>query len=135
MRILRQLHASYQAYKENKGILAGFFALTLVERGIDILLTWIVARGLGIEVSLVFVAGALPLALLVSRIPISINGWGVFDGMFLLLMSLGGISPAESIAIALVARILTPLAYLPWWMAEVISSGEVRPPRALKNGG
>jgi uncharacterized protein (TIRG00374 family) len=130
---LRVVHSAYLAYRGNASLLASFFVLTLVERVIEIVSTWVIARGLGVEVDLIFIFGALPLALLISRIPISINGWGVFDGVFLLLMSLAGISAAESIAIALVARIIQPLAYLPWWVAQVIDSGDIRPPRALAN--
>jgi uncharacterized protein (TIRG00374 family) len=133
MKDLRQVHSAYLAYREKKGVLSWFFALTVVERLMEIVSTWVIARGLGINVELIFVAGALPMALFISRIPITINGWGVFEGVFLILMSLGGIAPAESIAISLVARILQPLAYLPWWMAEVIGNKEIRPPRALAN--
>lgn len=132
---LRQFHSTYQAYQDNKKSLAAFFGLTLTEQLIPILHAWLVAQALGIEVGLIYIAGALPLALLISRIPISINGLGVYDGAFMLLISLGGVSAAEAIAIPLVGRILQTMSWLPWWIAYVIDSRTLRRPRSLVEEG
>jgi uncharacterized membrane protein YbhN (UPF0104 family) len=135
MRKMREFHSSYRAYQENKGILGVFFVLTFAEQLLGILVLWVIARGLAVDVGLLFIAGVLPLTALIGRLPISVNGWGVVDGIFALLMSLGGIPPAQSVAIILVARILLTASWLPWWMAEVIGSGNIRPPRALADKG
>jgi hypothetical protein len=73
---------------------------------------------MGLEVSLVALAASLPLALLFARLPISFDGIGVFEGIFVLLMSLGGISAPQAGAVAVVSRILGAIAYLPWWLAD-----------------
>ncbi len=135
MQKLRQFHLTYQAYQNNKRILAGFLGLTFGEQLMPILHSWLIAWGLGVPVSLLYLAGAIPLSILISRIPISIDGIGVFDGVFILLMSLAGISPAEAIAITLVGRILQTLSWLPWWIAHVAQSGSLQPPQPLAKEG
>ena len=90
MRRLRRFHTIYLTYQHDKRNLTAFFALTFSEQLIPILHLWLIARGLGIEINLLYIAGAVSLTMLVSRIPVSVNSLGVFDGVFMLLMSLVG---------------------------------------------
>jgi uncharacterized protein (TIRG00374 family) len=128
---LRHLHETYRTYQDNKANLAIFFALTFGEQLMLIFLAWLIARGLGVEVGILYIAGAVPLAFLIARIPISIDGLGVFDGIFMLLMSFAGVRATEAIAICVVGRILQTASWLPWWLADVAANGSLIPPRAL----
>jgi uncharacterized protein (TIRG00374 family) len=134
MRRLRQFHLTYLAYHHEKRSLTSFFGLTFVEQLFPILHSWLIARGLGVEVGVLYIAGVVPLVILISRIPVSINGMGVFDGAFILLMSLAGVTAAESLAIVLAGRILQAAAWLPWWLAYVIGYGKLRSPRLITEG-
>jgi len=122
---------TYQGYGTKKRALVAFFSLTFGEQWLAIVFAWVIAIGMGIHVGLLFIAGVLPLALLISRLPISIDGWGVFDGVFILLMSLAGVSAAEAVAIALAARVLQTASWLPWWLSHLISNGGFREARHL----
>jgi glycosyltransferase 2 family protein len=135
MQKLRQFHATYRAYQDNKGSLATFFGLTLGEQLVPIVHSWLVARSLGVDVGLLYMAGAVPLTLLISRIPISIGGFGVYDGTFLLLMSLAGVHGTEAIGICMVGRVMETVSWLPWWLADVAGSGSLRPARPLVEKG
>jgi uncharacterized protein (TIRG00374 family) len=135
MRRLRQAHLTYLAYRHEKRSLATFLGLTFIEQLQPIVTAWLIARGLGVEVSLLFIVGAVPLVGLISRIPITIGGLGVYDGAFMLVMSMAGLTAAESIAIALASRILETAAWLPWWLAHVIGYGELRPSALEPKGG
>jgi uncharacterized protein (TIRG00374 family) len=132
---LRQLHSTYRAYQHDKSNLALFFGLTFGEQLLTILLYWLIAHGLRIEISLFYMAGAVPLTILVARLPVSVNGWGVFDGVFMLLMSLAGISAAEAIAIVLIGRILQTVSWLPWWGAHVLGNASRQSPSSLAGRG
>ena len=134
MQRLRKLHLTYLAYRDEKRCLTLFFGLTFVEQCIPILQAWVIALALGVEVSLLYIAVAMPPALLLSHIPISIDGLGVFEGAFMLLISLGGVTAAEAIAIALTGRILELVSWLPWWLAHVIGDGRLRPPKVIPEG-
>jgi uncharacterized protein (TIRG00374 family) len=125
-RKIRQLHSTYQCYRHNKVILSGFFVLTVSEQLLRVLLTWALAKGLGIEIDLLFVAGVVPLTVIVSRIPVSINGWGVMDEAFILLLALAGVSAAEALALTLFTRLVQVVSWLPWWITEVLRSGRIR---------
>jgi uncharacterized protein (TIRG00374 family) len=127
-RRLRQLHETYLAYRAERAELAIFFGLTFLEQLMPILISWLIALGMGIQARLIFLAGAIPLTMLISRIPISIDGLGVYEGVFAFLMSLAGVPPAQAVAITLVGRVLQTAAWLPWWAAQVISSGNARSP-------
>jgi uncharacterized protein (TIRG00374 family) len=135
MQRLRQAHLSYLAYRREKRSLAAFFGLTFVQQLMPILLVWLITRALSIEVGLFYLIGAVPLVFLIARIPVSINNLGVFEGGFILVMSLVGMTAAESIAIPLAWRLLETAACLPWWLAHVIGYGKFLPPRLAINGG
>jgi uncharacterized protein (TIRG00374 family) len=124
---LRSFHETYRAYRNNTPSLAAFLALTFAEQLLTILQSWLVALALGIHVGILSFVVAVPLSLLVSRIPIGIGGLGTFEAAFALLLSLAGVSGAEAVAIAFSGRILELLAWLPWWLAHVIAAGSIRP--------
>ena len=44
-----------------------------------------------------------------------------------ILLSEAGLSGANAVAISFTGRILEIAAWLPWWLAHVISTGSVRP--------
>ncbi len=123
---IREFHDTYRSFAADRWNLSTFFGLTFGEQLLPILDTWLVARGMGIDVGMLYLAAALPLALLISRLPISIDGIGVFEGIFIVLMSLAGLSAAQAVAIAVVSRVLATITYVPWWFAYVISSRNLR---------
>jgi hypothetical protein len=53
---------------------------------------------------------------------------------FILLMSLAGVTAAESLAIVLAGRVLQAAAWLPWWLAYVIGNGKLRSLRLRPEG-
>ena len=98
--MLRKLHDSYRDFQQQKRSMFIFFVLTIIEQ---------------LDASLLFILGVIPLANLVARLPISIDGIGVFEGIFILLMSLAGISAAHAFTIAFLGRIIQILSWAPWW--------------------
>lgn len=128
---LREFHETYRSFTIDRRNIATFFGLTFAEQLVPIFDSWLIAKGLGIDAGLLYFAAALPLALLISRIPISIDGLGVFDGVFIVLMSMAGLSAAQAAAIAILGRILQAAALIPWWVAFVISHRNLRAPQPL----
>jgi uncharacterized protein (TIRG00374 family) len=124
---LRKFHETYQAYRDNTGTLIVFLVLTFAEQFVVVAQCWLMTLALGIHVGVLYLIMAIPLSLLVARIPIGIDGLGTYEASFAFLLSLAGISGAEAVAIAFTGRILRILVFLPWWFAQVISTGNVRP--------
>jgi len=123
---LERLHQSYLNYALKKTELGAFFALTFMEQFFSFIVAWLIARSLHIDVGLMFMAGVIPATLLLSRLPISIDGIGVFDAIFVLAMAAAGVSPAEAVTIAFSARILQIIAWVPWWIAHMLENQQFK---------
>lgn len=124
---LRSFHDSYVGYYSDRSLLGGFGLLTFAEIAVTVLMNWVCALALGVDVSLLFFAGAFQLALLVARLPISIDGFGVFEGVLAALLLLVGVHEAEAISIALLTRIVQTVSWLPWWFGHVVGTRELQP--------
>ncbi len=129
VQLIREFHRHYRSYRDARGELALFFLLTLLEQLATVIVFWLVAWSLHVQVSLLYMAAAVPVALLVARIPLSAGGLGVFEGVFVLILTSADVPPHQSLAIAVVCRVLQIVAWLPWWLAYVASrGGTVYPP-------
>lgn len=122
----KKIHETYRTYRSNPRSLVSFSALTLAEQLLVIVQSWLVAWTIGVHVGIVCFAVAVPLSILVARIPIAIGGIGTFETAFSFLLSLAGIPAAEAVAIPLMGRILIILTSLPWWLAHVIWTRNIR---------
>ena len=130
---LKSLHETYISFHAEKKVLLVFFLLTLVEQLLPVLGMFLIAFSVGADVSLIFMAGVVPLTLLISRIPISVEGLGVFEAIFATLMALGGIPAAEALTIVVISRILGILVLIPWWLAYAWQNGSMKPPATPHN--
>ena len=119
---LERLHQSYLNYALKKKELGIFFGMSFAEQFFSFIISWLIAQSLGVDVGLLFLAGVIPVTLLLARLPISVDGIGVVEAIFVLAMSAVGIAPAEAVSIAFGARILQIIAWLPWWFAHMIEN-------------
>jgi uncharacterized protein (TIRG00374 family) len=130
MHHLTRFTAAYHSFGAARITLAQFSALTVLEQLVAIVFPWMLALGLGVPADLLLLLGVLPISTLLSRLPISLDGLGVYESIFIGLMVLAGISAEAALAIALSGRIIQFVAFLPWWFAHVSSTGILSPPRA-----
>jgi len=128
IRLLERLAKAYRSLEAARGTIAAFIALTVIEQLFGVTITWVLARGFGISVDVLTLLAIVPIATLISRVPVSIDGLGVYETAFATLMVLAGVPPATSVAIALAGRAIQLLVVLPWWLAQALTSGELRPP-------
>lgn len=79
---------------------------------------YVMARSMGIDLSMLYSLTFLPLIMLVTTIPISIGGWGVREAVMIWLLGLIGVSQAAalmlSIQLGLIIIILSLPASLLW---------------------
>jgi glycosyltransferase 2 family protein len=125
----RQFHGVYRGYGAERAVLGVFFALTLAEQALTVVGAWVIAIALHVDVSLWLMVGVMPLSMLIARLPITFDGLGLYEGVFTLLMGLGGVGVAESLSIALSGRVIQTLAWTPWWFLYSIGNKDVRPPK------
>jgi uncharacterized protein (TIRG00374 family) len=128
--IFTRLHAAYRSLSTDRSRLALFSGLTLIEQVLMIACYGLTALALGVDFNAVFLFAAVPLALLISRLPISIDGLGVYEGIFIAVMTLGGVRAEDSLAISLAMRALQIVVWFPWWLGMALETNNVRPPEA-----
>jgi glycosyltransferase 2 family protein len=128
LRILREIHTNYRSYRKHGLMLILFLALSVIEQILTVLCALLVAIAINLECDLLLVGAAFPVAILVARLPISVHGLGVLDGIFALLISVAGVALADAIAVTMGLRILEITAWSPWWFASVFQSGSLRRP-------
>jgi len=133
MQYLTKFTAAYHSLGASRVAIAQFAGLTVVEQVIAIVFPWMLALGLGVQADLLLLLGVLPISTLLSRLPISFDGLGVYESVFIGLMLLAGISAEASLAIALSGRVVQLVAFLPWWLAQTLASGEFSPPHPTFN--
>lgn len=131
MYYLERFAAAYRSLGSARGTIAKFSALTVLEQVFSIVFPWTLARGLDVPVDLLLMLGVLPISTLISRLPISFDGLGVFEAVFVGLLVLAGIDAAAALAIAISGRVIQLFAFLPWWFVYVAQAG-LRPPQASK---
>jgi uncharacterized protein (TIRG00374 family) len=132
MQYLDRFAAAYRALGRARSTIAQFSALTVLEQLFAISITWALAKGLDVDVTLLLLLGVLPISTLISRLPISFDGLGVYEAVFVGLLAMAGIQPEAALAIAIAGRIIQLFAFMPWWFVHVARSGAVRPPTASK---
>lgn len=129
VRTVNELHAITLAYKRHIHVLVVFAFLTAIEQVLVFIYFWVIAIGHGTDVGVLFMFGIMPLMAIIGRIPITVDGWGVYEGTFILVMSLAEVTVAEAFVISVGGRIIQTAACVPWWLGHVIGGGTIEPSR------
>jgi uncharacterized protein (TIRG00374 family) len=124
-----RLHAAYRSLAADRERVVLFGSLTALEQVVMIACYGLTAVALGIEFDAAFLFAAVPLGILVSRLPISIDGIGVYEGIFMAIMTLGGVRPEDSLAISLAMRALQVIVWFPWWLMMAFEMKHLKPPQ------
>ncbi len=111
---LRRLHHQVAAFRRQPRVLLRVIGLGLLTQLLRVLSLWAGARAMGLPLDLLSCAEAVLPATLVSMVPVSVGGWGVREGLLVLLLPL----PAdEALGVALLNRLVMTASNLPgaWW--------------------
>lgn len=102
-KVVKLLNA-IQSFKAKKKILAYTLFISLLFNLITIINVHVVAWALDITVSLFSLIVFVPVILLISAIPFSINGIGIVEGAYVLCLTQAGMPPPEALSVALAMR-------------------------------
>ena len=116
--LIRKVHISCAAYKDSPGAVLSFSALTVLENVLVIIRAWIVAIAFGADVVVLLFFIVVPIEQFLIRLPISIDGFGIREGLFLYALTLVGVPPATAFAIGLTNHLIFILAVTPgaWFL-------------------
>jgi len=110
---LKKFYDAYQEYGDAKRSLTLFSILTFLETTLPIIVNYFVAVALNISIPFYYFMVVIPIFLFLSRIPISIDGIGVQQGLFVVLFSFFGVPPSQALSMGILQHILTFLAMTP----------------------
>lgn len=102
-KILRKLDAACEGYRGNLPAFVRAAACSFAIQANVVLMHWLIAKALGIEIGFEQLMFVVPIALIVMLAPISINGIGIREGIFTVLLAAYGVGNAEAVALALVS--------------------------------
>lgn len=97
-RFLSKLDLAFESYRGRYGIFFRALALSLVLQINVVVLHYLAGRALGLTPHFTQYFYVVPIALFVMLIPISINGIGIREGIFTLLLSSYGVGKPEALA-------------------------------------
>jgi uncharacterized protein (TIRG00374 family) len=94
------------------------------------LVVYVIARGLGTDLSLTNAVLIFPLAMLLSMAPISLGGWGVREASMVWLLNTLGIHFQEALSISVLVGLVTIAAGLPGGLLWLLESKNESSPSA-----
>jgi len=109
----KKLLDAYSQYRTNRKSLAFNGILTLFEHALQVAIFGFMAHSLGFEVGILLFLSVTAVFLLIYRLPIAPDGWGVGEITAIGLYGLIGISAEEAFALAFLAHVMQTLVVLP----------------------
>ncbi len=104
--LLEKFYNSVVSYRDEKQAVARALGISFVVQVFSITTQYFILLALGINVSYLYSLFVIPLINLASMAPISINGLGVQDGLYVFFFERVGAVPAEILAASFVYHIL-----------------------------
>ncbi len=100
--MIETFYRALMSYKKHHAVLLKIFLCSLVIQCGVIVGYIMLARGLGIETSPGYFFLFIPLATVVSMVPVSLSGLGIREGAFVFLFTKAGTSQEEALGLSLV---------------------------------
>ena len=122
--VLAELRAAAGLYRDHKTTLVFALLVSLFNHAGNATCCWLLARALGIDgVTLGGAMALVPLANLLSAIPLLPGGWGVGELAFAYFFGLVGVPPTEAIGLSVVFRLAVLGVNLPGGLLWLLWKG------------
>lgn len=110
---LVRIFQSYQVYGNHPGPLFRFVLWTILEQCVPIMGVYLTIEALGRDIPFTHVAVFIPIIMTFTKIPISLDGYGVREGLYVFLFSQVGISGSDAFIVGLLSHVAQNLSMLP----------------------
>lgn len=106
-----------------------FSLLTIIEIVLLIYMNYLTCRSLRIDVSFIHLLLLLPGLYLILRLPVTIQGLGIQEGLWVFVMRQSGFSSADGIAVSVMLRLMQIVSvYVPASLMMMVGKGAVATP-------
>ena len=119
----REVRDTLLAYGRDRRLVAFVLGLGLVYQALTVASLAMVARAIELDLDFALAAVVLPLVLVATLFPISVAGFGVREGGFIVLLDQAGFSAADATLLSLLSVVAMALATSPGALA-LLTSGE-----------
>jgi uncharacterized protein (TIRG00374 family) len=116
---IEALSQAFQIMRQEKRALGVALVISLVNQFLVIVVFWIMALGLRLEISLLYFLVFIPVITLISMIPISLNGMGLREYAFAVTFTAIGVPREGAIALGLLSSAILVLSAVPGGIAYV----------------
>lgn len=100
IKVLSEFYGYFSEYSRQKALLIKTLMLSFIIQVMAILSMYIIALGLGQQISLLYFFIFFPIIVTISTLPISISGIGLREGAFVLLFGTAGVKPEMATAMS-----------------------------------
>lgn len=127
--VFKRINESLDVYMKNPPItkkrLLSFVLLSMLEVVVIIYMNYLASHALHLEVSFFFYLMTLPILYILIRLPITVQGIGLQEGLWVYVLTLAGFSAADGISLSLLLRVMEILSvFLP--AGVLLLSGELK---------
>lgn len=116
---------SYRLYRKNKSTLISFFFLSMLEVVVVTLVFYFAAEAMALKISLIQLLVSVPLILILLRLPVSVGGFGVFEGAVVLFFVQFGESVHHAAIYGFLMRIIEFFIFLPGAFLYLIQKSRI----------
>jgi glycosyltransferase 2 family protein len=122
-----EILAALRLLRADRRSAAGVMLLGLAYQALVVLSVWCGARAVGLELAFALVAVTLPLVLLATLVPISVAGFGIREGGYVVLLAQAGVAAGAATVFSLVTVVTMALASMPGALAIMTRGGRPQP--------
>lgn len=108
-----KISSSFVLYRNHPRALGKFFLWSFGEQLLPILATFLLALTLGLPIPIYYLIPIIPITQFFARIPISLSGLGIQEGLFVTIFALIGISATSAFTLGLASNLGNILTGLP----------------------
>jgi glycosyltransferase 2 family protein len=126
--IISKIHNVFQYcrdYRNDVAVLLKVTGFTLIRQCIPILMNILLVYAYDIQASFLELCAIIPLIVLGSRLPISMDGIGIQEGLYVVLFGLVGVSASQALLMSITFRAMAMLCTLPFGIIYLINGRSV----------
>ncbi|MFP4436172.1 MAG: YbhN family protein [Chloroflexaceae bacterium] len=110
---LSKILQSYQDYAQHRTTLFVFLLLSIVEQFSAVITAFLISRTLQLDIPFLAFLMFVPIIMMIVRLPISFDGIGVREGLYVSLFGLIGVAQTEAFLVGLLSSVLWRFAIIP----------------------
>ncbi|MEM8858224.1 MAG: lysylphosphatidylglycerol synthase transmembrane domain-containing protein [Chloroflexota bacterium] len=111
---ITEIIEAYQSYSDHPKALALFLLFTIFEQLIPSVSTYYISQALGLNIDLIYFIIFIPLILMIVRLPVTFEGFGLREGLFVYFFSFVGVETADSFLLSVLFSVLWQMASAPF---------------------